>query len=481
MASPIETAIRGVVTQGATALAAFNRARKPAPGAPHPFLTGLHAPMTGELTIEDLEVTGVVPPALDGRYLRIGPNPIAADPRSHHWFVGDGMVHGLRLQGGRARWYGARWIRSNAVSAALGAPRTPGPRHSAFDTVNTNVLGLAGKTWALVEAGGTPVLLGETLESLAYDDFGGTLRGAFSAHPHVDPLTGEAHAITYDSGDQSLVHHVVVGVDGRVRREEPIKVRHGPSIHDCALTARFVLVLDLPVTFSMGALIAGHPFPYRWNPAHPARVGLLPREGAGEEVIWCDVEPCYVFHVANAYDAPDGAVILDAVVHDSMFADPALQGPAAKRTTFERWTIDPAGRTVRRAVIDAAPQEFPRIDERRFGQPHRYAYAMALPQAPDPAFVGATSLYKHDLETGARQVHDFGPHRYPGEFAFVPAGADTAEDAGWLIGLVIDALTETTDLVILDAEDFEREPQASVRIPHRVPPGFHGAWLPSAA
>jgi carotenoid cleavage dioxygenase len=331
-----------------------------------------------------------------------------------------------------------------------------------------------------VEAGSTPVLIDELLESLAYDDFGGTLDGAFSAHPHVDPRTGEAHAIAYSSNDQSLVHHVVVGTDGRVRREEPIKVSDGPSIHDCALTERFVLVLDLPVTFSMRTLIQGHPFPYRWNPAHRARVGLLPREGAGEDVMWCDLEPCYIFHVANAYDAQDGKVILDAVVYDTMFADEAIQGPIANRAALERWTIDPEARSVRRIVIDSAGQEFPRIDERRFGQAYRYAYAMALPETADPAFVAATSLFKHDLETGRRLVHEFGPGRYPGEFVFVPAHAKAAEDEGWLMGLVIDAKNESTDLVILDARKFEGPPQAKVCIPHQVPAGFHGNWLPTA-
>ena len=480
MTSRVEAAIRTVVTQGAEALSTINRARKPELQEPHPFLTGIHSPMTAELTIEDLVVTGTIPPELDGRYLRIGPNPIAADPRSYHWFVGDGMVHGLRLEGGHARWYRNRWIRSSSVTAALGEQRTPGPRHSDFDTVNTNILGLGGKTWALVEAGGTPVLIGDTLESLAYDDFSGTLSRAFAAHPHLDPRTGEAHAITYSSGDQSRVHHVVVGSDGRVRREEPIKVSHGPSIHDCAVTDRFVLVLDLPVTFSMRTLIAGHPFPYRWNPDHPARIGLLLRNASGEDVIWCEVEPCYIFHVANAHDAEDGSVIMDAVVYDKMFADEAMQGPVTKRAALERWTIDPGARSVTRTVIDASPQEFPRIDERRFGQAYRYVYAMALPETSDPAFVSATSLFKHDLVMGTRQRRDFGRGRFPGEFVFVPARESTAEDQGWLIGLVIDAPHECTDLVILDAQDFEGPAQASVRIPHRVPPGFHGDWLPTS-
>ena len=474
MTSVVETAIRSVVSKGVTALATFNRGRLRAPDGPHPFLTGLHAPMTEEMTIEDLAVTGSIPPALDGRYLRIGPNPIAADPRTYQWFLGDGMVHGLRIERGRARWYRNRWVRSTQVTTALDEPRTPGPRHGDFDTVNTNVMGFAGKIRAMVEAGSTPVLLGDKLETLAYDDFGGTLHGSFSAHPHLDPLTGEMHAIVYNPREPTTIHHVVVAADGRVRREEPVRVSHGPMIHDCAITARFVVILDLPVTFSLSALIAGSMFPFRWNPSHPARVGLLPRDGAGSEVIWCDVDPCYVFHVANAYDADDGSVVLDAAAYDSMFAP----GPIAPRGAFERWTIDPVARGVRRDVIDQHPQDFPRIDERRFGQHYRYAYAMMLPETADPAFTGATSLIKHDLQTGVRSVHSMGPHRYPGEFVFVPAHAAAAEDEGWLIGLAVSRIDQTTDLMIIDARDFEGEPLASIHIPHRIPPGFHGNWVP---
>jgi carotenoid cleavage dioxygenase len=130
-------------------------------------------------------------------------------------------------------------------------------------------------------------------------------------------------------------------------------------------------------------------------------------------------------------------------------------------------------------VIDRHPQDFPRIDERRFGRPHRYAYTMMLPETPDPAFLSADSLLKHDLQTGVRTEHCFGPQRYPGEFVFVAAHANAEEDEGWLIGLVVNASDQTTDLVIIDARDFTAAPVASARIPHRVPLGFHGNWLPS--
>jgi carotenoid cleavage dioxygenase len=112
------------------------------------------------------------------------------------------------------------------------------------------------------------------------------------------------------------------------------------------------------------------------------------------------------------------------------------------------------------------------------GQPYRYLYASASPTADERVPAGS-KLLKHDMEGGARQVHDFGPGRHPGEFVFVPASADSAEDEGWLIGFVVDAEHETTDLVILDARAFEGEPVAAVHLPHRVPPGFHGNWVPN--
>jgi carotenoid cleavage dioxygenase len=312
---------------------------------------------------------------------------------------------------------------------------------------------------------------------VAHNPFEGTLHGSFSAHPHRDPDSGEMHAICYHGPDLTTIRHVVVGRDGRVRREEPIAVKEGPSVHDCMITRNYVLVLDLPVTFSMKTLLAGHVFPYCWNPDHPARVGLLPREGKGSDIVWCDVQPCYVFHPCNAFELDDGKVVVDVVAHDTMFAH-STQGPDSAKVTFERWTIDPAARRVERAVIDQHPQEFPRCDERRLGKPYRYAYAMPL--IPGDLTVGsATHLIKHDLQSGTRAIHEFGADRHPGEFVFVPKHAAAAEDEGWLMGYVIDMTKQTTDLVIVNAQDFSGKPQAQIAIAHRVPPGFHGNWVPA--
>lgn len=475
MASRIEALIRSSVARGIETVAELNRRFMPDDVA-NPFLERVHEPLTEERTCTELAVTGEIPNELDGRYLRNGPNPLTPPKAAaHHWFFGAAMLHGVRLRAGRAEWYRNRWIRSTAVSRALGERPAPGKRRRS-DLVNTNIVPHAGRAWALVEAGASPVRIGPQLETIAHDGFGGTLRHGFSAHPHKDPDTGELHAICYDALEPERIYHVVVNQLGDVRREEPIHVQHGPMIHDCMITQHYVLIFDLPVTFSMRLLLAGYVFPYAWNEKHRPRVGLLPREGSEREIVWCDIDPCYVFHPCNAFETADGQVIVDVCAHDRMF-DRSKYGPDSRRTPLERWTIDPGKRRVARVVIDETAQEFPRANESRIGKPYRYAYCMSL--SPREGYVDSgTCLYKHDLEAKTRQAHDFGPDSVPGEFTFIPKAGAVAEDDGWLMGYVLDEGKQTTDLVILDAARFQAAPQARVTIPHRIPPGFHGNWFP---
>ena len=180
----------------------------------------------------------------------------------------------------------------------------------------------------------------------------------------------------------------------------------------------------------------------------------------------------------NAYEKEDGTVIIDAPVHDRVFAE-TYDGPSDSRFRFERWTLPKGETRVQREVVDQTAQEFPRCNEQHFGKPYRYAYSMSAEHTGE--FEGVTNdtrLFKHDMEKRARQVHQFGRGRFPGEFVYVPGG--DGEDEGWLIGLVVDMNDETTELVILDAANFEGDPAARIKVPHRVPPGFHGNWVPSS-
>ncbi|MFZ5725971.1 MAG: carotenoid oxygenase family protein, partial [Pseudomonadota bacterium] len=186
MASNVESLIRGAVKKGIGAVADFNRKRLPTPADAHPYLTGIHTPMDEELTLEALRVDGEIPAALTGRYLRNGPNPaVAPDPASYHWFTGAGMVHGIRIEGGKADWYRNRWVRGTEACAVLGEEIPAGPREASNDAPNTNVVGIDGRTFAIVEAGGKPVELGYELNTIAHNPFDGTLKGPYTAHPHL--------------------------------------------------------------------------------------------------------------------------------------------------------------------------------------------------------------------------------------------------------------------------------------------------------
>lgn len=419
------------------------------------YLKDNYGPVTEEVTAFDLPVIGELPADLEGRYLRNGPNPPGdVDPSTHHWFMGDGMVHGIRLLGGSAKWYRNRYV------------GTGGP--------NTNVGGFAGTTWAMVEAGTCPVELTYDLDTVGPNDFYGTLPGAFTAHPKVDPDTGEMHAMVYSWAQwMDHIQYVVVGTDGRVRRTLDIPLPGMTMLHDMSLTQRYAVVYDQPCTVDFDLAFAGR-FPFRWNADYGNRVGLLPREGEVADIVWVDVPVGYSFHPMNAYDAADGSVVIDLCVYDRMF-DSDILGPFGEGLArLERWTINPVARTCSTAVIDERPNEFPRHRGSLTAKPYRYGYC-AVPNVDD-AHAGWPTL-KHDLHTGDRQQFDHGPGRAAGEPVFVSRPDATAEDDGWLVTYVHDLAAESAEFVVLDAQDFGRGYVARVPLPQRVPFGFHGNWV----
>jgi carotenoid cleavage oxygenase len=443
----------------------------------NPYLAGNYAPVREELTAIDLQVTGTLPDHLDGRYLRIGPNPVVdPDPAAYHWFLGSGMVHGLRLRDGRAEWYRNRYVRSADVAAALDEPPRPGPVHDGFDlSANTNVVAQAGRTFAVVEAGPRPYELTDDLDTVGPCDFDGTLPGGYTAHPKRDPATGELHAVSYYWAWGNKVQYSVLGTDGRVRRTVDVEVGGSPMVHDMSLTENHVVVYDLPVTFDL-AKAAESGMPYTWTPEYPARVGIMGRDSDGSDVRWFQIEPCYVYHALNAFDDGD-RVVIDVVRHSSTFATNTY-GPVDGPPTLERWAFDLGSGKVVEERLDDRPQEFPRVDERRVGRRHRYGYAVGAGGSVDVVDDAVLSeVVKHDLVAQTSTVRSFEPGQSVGEMVFVPHGPEAGEDEGVLMGFVHDAGTDRSDLVVLDAGTLDTV--ATVHLPARVPAGFHGNWVPT--
>ena len=443
------------------------------------YLTGNFAPVTTEVTATDLPVVGRIPAALNGRYLRNGPNPVTPpDPAAYHWFVGDGMVHGIRLEDGAARWYRNRWVRSRAVATALGETWPGGPVHADMDAApNTNVIGHAGRTLALVESGPVPYELTDELDTVGPTNLGATLPAGYTAHPKLDPVTGELHAMAYWWGWGNQVQYIVIGRDGRVTRTVDVPTKGPTMMHDFSLTEHHVVVYDQPVIFDLDEAMKGVSFPYHWDDDYGSRVGVMPRAGTADDIRWFEVDPCYVFHPMNAYDDGDD-VVLDVVRHPRMF-DRVRNGPDDGVPTLDRWTIDRSSGKVIEERLDDRGQEFPRVDERVVSRRHRYGYAALA----DDTIVSDLSqprsgLVKHDVEKGTSEVHAFTVNAGPAEGVFVPSSPDADEDDGYVLAVVYDPDRDGSDLVILAAQDFTGEPVARVQLPQRVPFGFHGNWIP---
>lgn len=247
-----------------------------------PFhLAGNFRPVTDERTAIDLPVTGHIPPQLDGTFVRNGPNPV--DGTSSHWFLGNGMVHGVRLQDGRARWYRNRYVRTKRLRDGAPSIGPDGTRDFTAGAANTHVIRHGGRILALDEAS-FPYELTPELETIGPFDFDQQLRGPMTAHPKICPLTGELHFFGYDFAPPHLTYHVA-DATGTLTTSRVVDVPGATMMHDFNLTGHFVVFMDLPAVFDLELAVAGT-VPYRYDPAYGARLGVLRRDDPYGVVRW---------------------------------------------------------------------------------------------------------------------------------------------------------------------------------------------------
>ncbi len=432
------------------------------------FLSGNYAPVMDELTDTDLKVTGSVPKELQGLYVRNTPNP--ADGKGDHWFFGDGMVHGVRLEGGKAAWYRNRWVQTTKLTSGLGAMDPAIMTDRRASAANTHIIGHAGKILAL-EEGSFPYELSGELETKGCLDYDGKLETAFTAHPKLCPETNELHFFGYGQLPPFLTYHVLDAKGDLVHTAE-IDVPGATMMHDFMITRDHAIFMDLPVTFDLQKAIAGE-IPIGWDESYGARIGIMPRFGTNADIRWFEVNPCYVFHPLNSY-VEGNKVICDVGHHEYMWRD-SMDDFAP--SYMYRWTFDLETGGVKEEALDDVSHGFPRVDDRVIGLKHRFGWAVGAREGSDGSMDAPGVLLRYDMEKGNSITHDFGPNAQPGEFVFVERSDSAAEDDGWAMGYVYDKANDSSDLVILDASDPAAEPVARVHLPRRVPHGFHGSWI----
>ena len=455
-----------------------------------PFMTGYYEPVDHELTVDDLAVTGTIPDGLSGSFYRNGPNPVyAPHPQDrYHVFDGDGMIYAVHLGGGRAAMRN-RWVRTPKFTAeqaagkrlfgVFGNPRfnDPAANYADYNTANTHIWPHGGKLYALME-GCPPVELDpDSLATLGSETFGGAAAGPFTAHPKTDPDSGELHAFGYSAKGpgSTAIRYNVIGRDGSALHTSFVEQPYSSMMHDFLLTEHAVVFPCLPVTLDLQRAMAGKPMA-AWDSSRGAAFGVMPRGGGA--VRWVDSDPRFMFHSANSYEA-GGDIVID--VAGSLRAplmpdaDGTLPHHSETRFTLKRWIVGASG-SVSEAAIDDLDIQFPRIDDRVQGRRYRYAFVNGTARPSAGRIDGFDRLARIDVQAGTRVDWHGGDGAYIGEPVFVPRPGGSAEGDGWLLALRWDSLANVSDLLILDAAQLADGPVATVRMPERVPGGFHCHW-----
>lgn len=455
------------------------------------YVSGLYAPVEHELSQGDLPVIGTLPGRLSGIFVQNMPNPAFPPGPGHSWFDGDGMVHSVELRDGAAT-YRNRYIQTQGLTddRAAGAatyvgsmaPPGAGKRHK--NTANTDLIWHAGRLLATWWEGDRPhEMTLPDLDTVGTYDYNGSLGIGMTSHGKLDRKTGELHFIAWGTRRPFLTVGVA-GDDGAVKRTVPIDLA-GPRVqHDMALSDRYVCVFDFPLGMDFGVDRPALGFKMV---DQPSRIGLLPRDPADDGMRWFDVAPCYMWHVLCAYDEGDEFVLLGVRTRDATNRDsegkprndrPMVDGEHRFDSYLYEWRLNIATGAVREGNVDDLLAEFPRVNDAYVSSGARYGYIAIVDE--EAQTLRAKGIAKYDLRDFSRQDLFFPPDSFGYEPCFAAPDDSVAEDDGYIVNFVTDAVRGTSELWVTQADDFAAGPVARVQLPQRVPPGFHGRWIPAA-
>jgi carotenoid cleavage dioxygenase-like enzyme len=469
-----------------------------------PSFTGFNTPSRIEADIADLDVMGTIPVELNGAFYRVQPDP-QFPPRlgDDIAFNGDGMVAMFHFEGGRChfkqRWAKTdKWkLENDAGKGLFGAYRNPLTDDPAVagqirGTANTNAFVYGGKLYALKEDSPALAMNLATMETDGYTDFAGITGQTFTAHPKIDPATGNMIAFGYAAKGVCTddVTYYEISPDGKLIRELWYKAPYYCMMHDFAITPDYALFHIVPSIGSIERLEQGMPH-FGFDTTMPVYLGVLPRrEGStAQDIRWFKRGNCFASHVMNAFqegtkihfDTPEAKNNMFPFFPD-VHAEPFNGMEAMSYLT--RWTVDMASNgdefdSVTRLTETAA--EFPRIDDRRAGLSYRYGWMLEMDMRRPVELKGGSAggllmncLFLKDHQSGEEQHYWCGPVSSLQEPCFIPRGKD--EGDGWIV-MVCNRLEEKrSDLLLFNALEVDKGPIATIRIPIQLRFGLHGNW-----
>ncbi|KAJ7949175.1 carotenoid cleavage dioxygenase 1 [Quillaja saponaria] len=487
---------------------------------PEHYLSDNFAPVTDETPpTKDLLVKGYLPDCLNGEFVRVGPNPKFSPVAGYHWFDGDGMIHGLRVKDGKAT-YVSRYVRTSRLKQEehFGGAKFMkiGDLKGLFGLLMVNIQMLRAKlkvldvsygtgtaNTALIYHHGKLLALSEgdkpyavkvfedgDLQTLGMLDYDKRLAHSFTAHPKIDPVTGEMFTFGY-SVTPPYITYRAISKDGFMHDPVPITISDPIMMHDFAITENYAIFMDLPLYFRPKEMVKEKKLIFTFDATKKARFGVLPRYARDElQIRWFELPNCFIFHNANAWEEDDEVVLITCRIQNldlDMVNGKAKEKLENFKNELYEMRFNMKTGLASQKKLSASAVDFPRVNECYTARKQRYVYGTIL-----DSIAKVTGIVKFDLhaepETGKTKlevggnvqgIYDLGRGRFGSEAIFVPRvpGTTSEEDDGYLIFFVHDENTGKSAVHVTDAKTMSADPVAVIELPHRVPYGFHAFFV----